>query len=460
MPLYIIAAIDSNRGIGKDNALPWKIKEDLDFFKQMTVNSTIIMGKNTYDSLPIKPLPNRYNIVITNNPEADKDNIWFATIVNTKEYIENNKSNTDIFIIGGEQIYTYFIKNVDKIFLTVIDKKYDCDKKFPFIPNNYKITKVGDKQYDKIEKVNYRFVEYTFTKFPCQNENVYLHLAYDILNKGNKRDDRTNTGTVSLFGQQMRFDISESVPILTTKRVGFKLTIEELLWFLKGQTNSKILEDKGIKIWSGNSTREFLNKRGLTNYPDGDIGAMYGFQWRHWGAKYVDCNTDYTGKGIDQLENVITLLKTDPFSRRIIMSDYNVSDLDKGCLVGCHGLVIQFYVEEINGIKYLSCQVYIRSNDVFLGQPINILSYSILTYIVSLKVDMRPKDLIFSIGDCHIYQSHLEQISEQLKREPLVPPKLVLNPEIKKKNWTEITVDDFELIGYQPRNSIKAPIAI
>jgi dihydrofolate reductase/thymidylate synthase len=460
MPLYIISAIDSNRGIGKNNALPWKIKEDLDFFKQMTVNSTVIMGKNTYDSLPIKPLPNRYNIVITNNPEADKENIWFTTIVNAKEYIENNKSNTDIFIIGGEQIYTYFIKNVDKIFLTVIDKKYDCDRKIPFIPNNYKITKVSDKKYDETEKVNYRFIEYTFTKFPCQNENVYLHLAYDILNKGNKRDDRTGTGTLSLFAQQMRFDISESVPILTTKRVGFKLTVEELLFFLRGDTNSKILEDKGINIWKGNTSREFLDKRGLNDYEVGDLGSMYGYNWRHFGSKYINCNTDYTGQGLDQLEQVIHLLKTDPFSRRILMTSYNPLDADKGVLLPCHGLIIQLYVEEVDNVKYLSCQVYIRSNDMFLGQPINILSYSILTYIIALKVDMKPKDLILSIGDVHIYNTHLEQIKEQLKRDPLVPPILYLNPEIKKKNWTEITVDDFELIGYQPRNSIKAPIAI
>jgi thymidylate synthase len=229
---------------------------------------------------------------------------------------------------------------------------------------------------------------------------------------------------------------------------------------LRGDTNSKILEDKGINIWKGNTSREFLDKRGLNDYEVGDLGSMYGYNWRHFGSKYINCNTDYTGQGLDQLEQVIHLLKTDPFSRRILMTSYNPLDADKGVLLPCHGLIIQLYVEEVDNVKYLSCQVYIRSNDMFLGQPINILSYSILTYIIALKVDMKPKDLILSIGDVHIYNTHLEQIKEQLKRDPLVPPILYLNPEIKKKNWTEITVDDFELIGYQPRNSIKAPIAI
>jgi dihydrofolate reductase/thymidylate synthase len=463
MPLYIISAVENNRGIGKNNELPWKIKEDLEFFKQMTVNSTVIMGKNTYDSLPIKPLPNRYNIVITNNiQETENKNLLFTTIINAKEYIKNNTLYKDIFIIGGEQIYTYFVKHVNKIYLTVIDKKYECDRKFPFISNNYKITKVGDKKFDETEKVNYRFIEYTHTRRPCQNENVYLHLAYDILNKGNQRDDRTGTGTVSLFGQQMRFDISESVPILTTKQVGFKLTVEELLFFLRGDTNSKILEDKGINIWKGNTSREFLDKRKLTNYEVGDIGFMYGAQWRHWGSKYIDCNTDYTGEGIDQLENVINLLKTDPFSRRIMMTDYNPSDADKGVLLPCHGIVVQFYVEEIENIKYLSCHMYQRSADLFLGVGINILSYSILTYIIALKVDMKPKDLIISFGDIHIYNTHLEAITEQLKREPLTPPILKLNPEIKHKKWEDITIDDFELIGYSynHRSSIKAVMAV
>ncbi len=468
MPVYIIAAIDSNRGLGKDNTIPWKLSEDMKFFKEVTLNSTVIMGYNTYQSLPEKnrPLKNRYNIVVTRRKgefvDQSNENLLFTDMNGVFDYIRYNTLNKDIFVIGGEQIYHYFVKNSNKIFLTVIDKKYDCDKKFPYIPNEYKITKVSDKKYDQYEKVSYRFIEYTHTKTPCQNENVYLHLAYDILNKGNKRDDRTNVGTVSLFGQQMRFDISESLPMLTTKRIGFKLTVEELLFFLRGKCNSKILEEKGINIWKGNSTREFLDKRGLYNYEEGELGPLYPHQFRHWGAEYINCNSDYKNKGIDQLERIINLLKTDPYSRRIIMSSYNVSDLDKMTLEPCHGLIIQLYVEEIENIKYLSMHVYIRSNDILLGSPINILSYSILTYIIALKVDMKPKDLILSIGDAHIYSNHIEQMKEQLQRDPLVPPILKLNPEVKNKDWEDISVDDFELIGYSynHRPSIKAPMAI
>jgi len=188
---------------------------------------------------------------------------------------------------------------------------------------------------------------------------------------------------------------------------------------------------------------------------------MYGFQWRHFGAKYINCNVDYTGQGIDQLERVLHLLKTEPFSRRIMMTDYNPLDLDQGVLECCHGIVIQFYVEEMNQEKYLSCQVYIRSNDLFLGNPINILSYSILVYIVALKVDMKPKDLIVSLGDVHIYQTHIDQMNEQLQRLPLAPAILELEPSVKHKDWKDLTVDDFLIIGYfNTMPSIKAVMAV
>ncbi len=468
MPLFIIAALDKARGISKKGAIPWYLPEDLKFFKEKTLNNVVIMGNTTYETLnpKYKPLPNRTNIILTRNEELlakdDTEELSYKSMVDIEDYIKNNRSIKDIYIIGGKSLYDVYISRCDKLYLTAIDKDYKCDILFPYITNNYKITDVGkDKLYDEKEDVHYRFIEYTFTKFPIQNENQYLFLANDILTKGNDRPDRTGVGSRSLFGRQMVFDISETIPILTTKRIGIKLTIEELLFFTRGICDSKILEEKGIKIWSGNSTRDFLDKRGLNHYDVGELGPLYCHQFRHWGAEYINCNTDYTGKGIDQLEKVINLLKTDPFSRRIIMSSYNISDLDKMALEPCHGLVIQFYVEKKNNEKYLSCKMIQRSGDFLLGIGINILSYAILTYIIALKVDMKPNELIISIGDAHLYQSHMVQIKEQLTREPLVPPILKLNPEIKNKDWKDITVEDFELIGYfNCRPSIKAPMAV
>ena len=463
MPVIIIGAIDKDRGIGLNNELPWHITEDLKFFKEKTINNVVVMGNNTFKSLGNKELKDRKNIVLTKNNDLIENNPdLYMNMEKLNVYINKNRKKVNIYIIGGEMLYNYFIRKADIIYLTVIDKNFGCDCKFPFIPNNYEITNYSQSKFDDTQNVNYRFIEYRYTKEPCLNEFQYLHLAQDILKYGNERTDRTGVGTKSLFGRQMRFDISKSVPILTTKKVPFKLTIEELLWFLRGETDSKILEEKGIKIWSGNTSREFLDNRGLNHYEIGDIGPMYGWVWRHFGANYVDCKTDYSGKGIDQLEQVIHMLKTDPFSRRILMTDYDPSIADKGVLICCHGIVVQFYVEVIDGIKHLSCHVYIRSNDQFLGQPINILSYSILTYIIALKTELKPKELVISLGDCHIYKSHLTQIKQQLMREPLTPPKLVLNPEIKNKDWKDITVDDFELIGYNynVRPTIKAPMAV
>ena len=199
----------------------------------------------------------------------------------------------------------------------------------------------------------------------------------------------------------MKFDLKESIPLLTTKYVPWKSVVKELLWFLKGETDSNKLDE--LKIWQGNTTREFLDKRGLLHLKVGDIGPMYGFQWRHYGAEYKGCDADYSGKGIDQLKNVIKLLKTDPCSRRIFMTTVNVVDLESGCLHPCHGLVVQFYVSK----KGLCCHMYQRSVDSFLGLTWNILCYAILTHIIAKKVDLEPFELTISTGDTHLYLNHI-----------------------------------------------------
>lgn len=291
-------------------------------------------------------------------------------------------------------------------------------------------------------------------------EYVYLGLLEKILNEGNHRGDRTGTGTISLFGQQMKFDISKEIPVLTTKFVPWKSCIKELIWFLKGQTDVSILQKQGVKIWDGNSSRDFLDKQGLTDLPIGDIGAGYGFQWIHCGADYKTCKDNYDDQGFDQVKFIINELKTNPMSRRMYMTAWNPSALDKMALPPCH-LSAQFYVEiDDNGDKHLSCQMYQRSVDTFLGCPWNIMSYSVLTYILAKICDMKPKELIMCLGDTHIYQNHIEQVKQQLKREPYPFPTLVLNDSIKTKGIDEIEINDFELVDYKYHPAIKGVMAI
>jgi thymidylate synthase len=293
------------------------------------------------------------------------------------------------------------------------------------------------------------------------NENEYLELLQKILKYGKTRKDRTGTGTLSIFGSQLRFDISKNVPLLTTKFVAWKAVIKELLWFLRGETDSKILESQGVKIWQGNTTRDFLDNRGLIHLPEGDIGAGYGFQWRYFGAEYTHCKDDYTFQGYDQIASIIHQLKNDPYSRRIFMSAWNPIALDGMALPPCH-VSCQFYVEEDEkGNRHLSCHMYQRSVDVFLGLPFNIFSSTVLTYILAKMCGMIPKELIISTGDTHIYKNHLDQIKTQLSRDLKSPPVLKINRELNDITDIErLTIEDFELENYIYHPAIKGDMAI
>lgn len=230
---------------------------------------------------------------------------------------------------------------------------------------------------------------------------------------GKTRSDRTGVGTVSIFGAQMRFNLRDDIfPLLTTKRVFWRAVVEELLWFIKGSTNAKELQDKKVHIWDGNSTREFLDKLGLTEREEGDLGPVYGFQWRHFGAEYKTCHDDYTCQGIDQLNDVIKRIRTNPNDRRIIMSAWNVSDLKIMALPPCHCLV-QFYVAD----GELSCQLYQRSADMGLGVPFNIASYALLTCMIAHVTGLKTGDFVHTLGDAHVYLNHVEPLKEQVSRE-------------------------------------------
>jgi thymidylate synthase len=261
----------------------------------------------------------------------------------------------------------------------------------------------------------------------------YLDLLQHLLETGSERPDRTGTGTLSQFGYQMRFNLEEGFPVITTKKVHLKSIIHELLWFLKGDTNVKYLQDNGVKIWN-----EWAGE-------DGELGPVYGHQWRSWSAP--------DGREIDQISKLIEQIKTNPSSRRLIVSAWNVGDLDKMKLPPCH-LLFQFYVND----GKLSCQLYQRSADVFLGVPFNIASYALLTMMVAQVTGLNPGDFVHTFGDAHIYNNHLEQVRLQLSREPYPLPRMKINPEVK--NIFDFKFSDFELVNYQAHPHIKGDVSV
>ena len=262
---------------------------------------------------------------------------------------------------------------------------------------------------------------------------TYLDLLRHILETGHLKDDRTGTGTISTFGYQMRFDLSKGFPLLTTKKVHLKIIIYELLWFLKGDTNVHYLQEHGVRIWN-----EWAD-------PDGDLGHIYGYQWRSW--------PDYEGGFIDQISEAVRTIKENPESRRIIVSAWNVADLKNMNLPPCHAF-FQFYVSE----GKLSLQLYQRSADCFLGVPFNIASYALLCMMMAQVCGLEPGDFIHTLGDAHIYTNHLDQVHEQLSREPRHLPVMKINPEVK--DIFDFKYEDFHLEDYDPHPAIKGVVSV
>jgi thymidylate synthase len=262
---------------------------------------------------------------------------------------------------------------------------------------------------------------------------AYLDLMRHVFEHGARKDDRTGTGTLSVFGYQMRFDLAAGFPLVTTKKIHTRSVVYELLWFLRGDTNVRYLRDHGVTIWD-----EWANE-------DGELGPVYGQQWRAWPAP--------DGQHIDQIVQVVEQLRSNPASRRIIVSAWNVGELDKMALAPCHAF-FQFYVSG----GHLSCQLYQRSADVFLGVPFNIASYALLIHMLAQQCDLEVGEFVWTGGDCHLYLNHLTQVQEQLSRQPYPPPRL----KIKRRASSifDYEYEDFEIVGYQHHPAIKAPIAV
>lgn len=463
----IILAVDSKFGIARNGCIPWKIKEDMRHFQNITLDNkddnktnVIIMGRKTADTL-LKPLKNRLNVVITSNINYRLDE-GFENYKNLDECFQNlslNDNTGKVFIVGGSGLINglcsgQYYRFCRSIYLTEIEKDFECDTKVELDLSSYDRYVIGHRNIDEIK---YTFVKYDYVN---REEQQYLDVAKYILGNGSYRQTR-NAKTYSCFGRSIEFDLKNGYPLLTTKNMFVRGIIEELLFFLRGDTNTKKLEDKKVKIWSGNTTKKFIEDNGK-DLEEFDMGPMYGYQWRHYNAQYEGMNGNYEGKGIDQLKNVIELLIKDPNSRRILMTTYNVEQTEMGVLYPCHGLILQFYVEN----NRISLQMYQRSADWALGVPFNIASYGALLHIiVNLVNNMGDKNyevgrIIMVFGDYHIYSDeksdHVSGIREQIKRQTYPFCHFELKKELKSlDDLNDLEVKDIVISNYVCHNRIK-----
>lgn len=425
--IEVILAMDCKGGIGYRGSMPWAVKLETFIFKIKTMGHSVIVGKTTYNTLP--KLENRNVVVLSKNSEAIPD-ACFDSIEKAIEFCRSF-GNT-IFIIGGSQVYQEVFENykhlITKVHYSIMKSEYTCDTFVEFPKDLINISTAQDFG---------DFIHYEYTP-DILGEIQYLEIIKDVLFNGFESTCR-NGVTRRMFGKHLKFDLREGFPLLTTKKMFFRGIVEELLFFLRGDTNSKILEEKGINIWKGNTSREFLDKMGL-DYPEGEMGPMYGYQWRF-----------FNGEHIDQLSNVIEKLKKEPDSRRIMMTTFNPAQVDLGVLYPCHSIIIQFFVEEEN----LDMFCYNRSSDLFLGLPFNIASSALLQMIVAKLTSLTPRYFNLSLGDAHVYKEHFDPIKTQISRVPHKFPGIEINCG---ESFGEMRYEDFKLVDYTSYPAIKAPM--
>jgi len=451
----LIACVDANMGIARKGKIPWNSPEDMKNFQRLTSNNVVIMGRKTWDSLPdrSRPLPNRINIVISKKSVMKMGNIGLypnLVLDSVNSCVEHfnlpqNKKiykGKKLFVIGGETIYSQFLNSdlIGEIHLTCINKNFGCDQ-FLYLPQ---VNCAHERQL--APNVAYKWC-YTINN----EENQFLQLMSDVINHGNRRMDRTGTGTLSIFSRELRFDLSRGkIPMMTTRPISLRYVFEELMWILRGQTDNKILNDKKIHIWDDNTTRKFLYDRGLGHLPEGDIGPSYGFQMRHFGAHYDNCKKTYDGQGVDQLANVIHLLKTDPTNRRIIMNLWNPGQLDQMALPPClYGY--QFYVSN----NYLSCKLIQRSSDIALAGSHNCTAGALLVRMLCVVTGLMPGEVIWSPSDIHVYLNQIDAVKEQIKRIPTPFPVLNITEFPLYNNILNFEFNQLKLLNYTPQPKIQ-----
>lgn len=396
-----------------------KNTEDEAIFKEKTVSSTLIIGSSTCLFMV--------------------DKFPFTTLIDALKYALSLKKQ--IFVTGVPKVITFILKYysqlIHKVHISILAN--ECDT-FNFghewVISSY-VTNPEFTHYEIIKNIN--------------GENEYLSVLCNVLNHGVYREGR-NGSVKSIFGQHMKFNLENGFPLLTTKKMFFRGIVEELLFFLNGHTDNNILREKNINIWTANTSREFLDSIGFTTRKEGLMGPMYGAQWRHFNGDY-DIETGEMSGGIDQLKYVINTILKEPYSRRILMTDFNPSQAEEGVLYPCHSIILQFYIED----EFLDCFCFNRSSDVFLGLPFNIASTALLMYIIGKITHLTPRFLNLSLGDAHIYKGHIQNSQMQLTRKPFVFPQLQISDRLKTlTDISQLKYNDFILSNYQHHNAIQA----
>ncbi len=449
----LVVAIDQHGGFSKDGKFPWDVDKIKNIIKdEMARHSkmiAIIADQETLDMFGLELDATKVETIVVDSPD---------TIKKAVKYCKSSSTITQAFVLGGHGVFknAIFLGVIRSALFIHIKKIFECDVPFPFdIWNQF--LKLGVFQGDSVilqESDETMTRRVAITKIN-HSEMQYIELIRDILDKDKIGRQTRNGKCFSSFGERLRFNMKEGFPLLTTKKMFWRGIVEELLMFLKGNTDTSVLESKGINIWKGNTNKEFLEKIDLKGYEEGDMGPMYGFQWRHFGEEYKGADHEY--KGLDQLKYLIKEIKNNPTSRRLMMTSFNPLDTSKSVLPPCHSIITQFYVSNGN----LDMIVYNRSQDVFLGVPFNIASHALLLHIIAKITNLDPRELTINMGDSHIYQSHLKAVREQLKRRPNNFPSFEISKEVDEDeiSWLEnLRFEDFKLDDYHPHDVIKAPL--
>jgi dihydrofolate reductase/thymidylate synthase len=440
----VIIAMTKDNGIGFNGSLPWKCKEELAIFKKKTENKIIIVGFNTALNLP--QLNNREIVVLSRKKESDVKLLIDVECSYVSNNLECTLNNKNVVVAGGAKVYNNVFKNfrssIRHVHLSVMSNEYKCDTFVDFNKSDW--TVISKQEYDE-------FTHYVLTPIESE-EKMYLSLLHEVLHNGWVKDGR-NGNTKSMFGKTISFDLTKGFPLLTTKKMFFRGIVEELLFFIRGNTDSKILEDKKINIWKGNTNREFLDSIGKNNRSEGVMGPMYGYQWRNYNAVYNEEKVSPSDNGLDQLQMVIDLIRNDPHSRRILLTDFNPLQAHDGVLYPCHSIIIQFYVSE----GFLDIFCFNRSTDLFHGLPFNIASTALFHTLIANITGLVPRKFILSLGDCHIYESHYNVVEKQLNRIPYKFPTLEIKKELKTLEDIEnMEFNDFYILDYEYHPTIKA----
>ena len=449
----IIVAITPSNGIGLNNSIPWVDMEELLVFKRKTLNSILIMGRKTVENLPFLYGREIYCITTASSINTEKYKNPVKIFNSFQDALsEAKKQNKRIFVAGGAKIYNLvfekYMKIIDTVHISIMNNEYKCDTFLKYtLHNKHEWVITNNESHE-----NFVHLELVHIQF---GEEQYMNLLNKCFTKGIVREGR-NGIVKSLFCNHLCFNMQNGFPLLTTKRMFFRGIVEELLFFIRGDTDSKILEDKIVNIWKENTSREFLDENNFKTRKEGIMGPMYGFQWRHFNGEYNEetgrCDVSIN-TGIDQLKNIIDTIKFDPYSRRIIMTDFNPVQVKMGVLYPCHSIVLQFYVED----EWLDCFCYNRSSDLFLGLPFNIASTALLMLIIAKLTCLTPRNLNISLGDCHIYDSHLLGVIQQLDRKPFKMPTVNITKELKTLTDVEnLQYSDFKLENYMSHDVIKA----